>query len=70
MFAEPDAEIDLDVIEPEVWGMVLGTLQKHPGIRAFVLECTDLPPYSEAICRSGLPVLDFITMVNFLHSAI
>jgi hypothetical protein len=45
-------------------------MQKHPGIRAFVLECTDLPPYSEAIRRrSGLPV-DFITMVDFLRSAI
>ena len=71
MFAEPDAEIDLAVIEQEVLGTALGALQKHPGIRAFVLECTDLPPYSEAIRRrSGLPVFDFITMVNFLHSAI
>jgi hypothetical protein len=71
MFAEPDAGIDLDLIEREVLGTALLALEAHPGIRAFVLECTDLPPYSEAIRRqSGLPVFDFITMVNYLHSAI
>lgn len=71
MFAEPKAEIDLAVIEQEVLGTARRALEQHPGIRAFVLECTDLPPYSEAIRRqSGLPVFDFITMVNFLHSAI
>ncbi|MHB1201488.1 MAG: aspartate/glutamate racemase family protein [Polaromonas sp.] len=71
MFAEPDAEIDLDVIEQEVLSTTLRALDAHPGIRAFVLECTDLPPYSAAIRRqSGLPVFDFITMVNYLHSAI
>lgn len=31
MFAEPDAEIDLNVIEQEVLGTALGALQKHPG---------------------------------------
>lgn len=71
MFAEPDAEIDLDVIEQEVLGTARRALDEHPGIRAFALECTDLPPYSAAIRRqSGLPVFDFITMVNYLHSTL
>lgn len=71
MFAEPDAEIDLDKIEQEVLGTALRALNMHPGICAFVLECTDLPPYSAAIRRqSGLPVFDFISMVNYVHSSI
>ncbi|NDP40722.1 MAG: aspartate/glutamate racemase family protein [Rhodoferax sp.] len=71
MFAEPDEAVDLDVIEQEVLGTARRALDAHPGIRAFVLECTDLPPYSAAIRRqSGLPVFDFITMVNYLHSTI
>lgn len=71
MFTEPDAEVDLQVIEQEVLGTALRALEAHPSIRAFVLECTDLPPYSAAIRRrSGLPVFDFITLVNYLHSAI
>ncbi|MDI1246081.1 MAG: aspartate/glutamate racemase family protein [Rhodoferax sp.] len=71
MFTEPDAEVDLAVIEQEILGTARRALDEHPGIRAFVLECTDLPPYSAAIRRqSGLPVFDFITLVNYLHSAI
>ena len=70
MFAEPDAEIDLAAIEQEVVGTALRALARHPGIRAFVLECTDLPPYAAAIRRhSGLPVFDFISMVNYLHAS-
>ena len=70
IFAEPDAEIDLAVIEQEVVGTALRALEQHPRIRAFVLECTDLPPYAAAIRRhSGLPVFDFISMVNYLHSS-
>ncbi len=70
MSTDADAEIDLAVIEQEVLGTALRALEQHPGIRAFVLECTDLPPYSAAIRRhSGLPVFDFISMVNYLHSS-
>jgi len=71
MFAEPDAEIDLAVIEREVLSTALRALEAHPGIRAFVLECTDLPPYAAMIRRhSGLPVFDVISMINYLHSSL
>jgi hypothetical protein len=71
IFCRPDAEIDLSIVEQEVLGAARHAVEAHPAIRAFVLECTDLPPYSAAIRhQSGLPVFDFITMVNYLHSTI
>lgn len=71
IFAAPDADVDIDEIEREVLGTALQALEQHPNIRAFVLECTDLPPFSKAIRRqTGLPVFDFINMVNYLHSAL
>ncbi|MBA2675173.1 aspartate/glutamate racemase family protein [Ramlibacter sp.] len=71
IFAQPDAEVDLAVIEQEILGTVLRALETYPGIRAFVLECTDLPPYAAMIRRrSGLPVFDFISMINLLHSSL
>jgi Asp/Glu/Hydantoin racemase len=71
MFAEPGAEIDLAAIEQEVLGTALRALKRHPGIRAFVLECTDLPPYSAMIRRhSGLPVFDIVSLINYLHSSL
>ena len=44
---------------------------KHPRIRAVLLECTELPPYADAVrAATGLPVLDAITMVDFFHAAV
>ena len=71
IFAEPDAEVDLAAIEREVVGTALRALDEHPRIRAFVLECTDLPPYAATIrARSGLPVFDFISMMNYVHACL
>ncbi len=71
MFAQPDSDVDLAMIEREIMGTALRALKRYPATRAFVLECTDLPPYSAMIRqRSGLPVFDFITMVNYLHSSL
>jgi hypothetical protein len=71
MFTEPDAEVDLAVIEQEVFATTLRAIKEHPGICAFVLECTDLPPYSAMIRRqSGLPVFDVVSMINYLQSSL
>merc|ERR1712165_195256 len=36
-----------------------------PELRAFLMECTELPPYSDAIrAATGLPVYDAITSCN------
>lgn len=44
-------------------------LKKYPQSRAFLLECTELPPYSDAIrFHTGLPVYDSITACHFFIS--
>ena len=38
---------------------------RHPHIDALVLECTNLPPYADALRRhTGLPVWDVVTLLN------
>jgi Asp/Glu/hydantoin racemase len=38
---------------------------RHPDIDTLVLECTNLPPYAEALRRAtGLPVLDIVTLLT------
>lgn len=45
------------------------TLQMHPNIRAFLFECAELPPYSDAVRKAtGLPVFDFVTCAEFFIS--
>lgn len=71
IFSEPELDVDLGIIEREVVDAALSALKAHPGIRAFVMECTDLPPYSSLIRNAtGLPVMDFITMIDHLHTSI
>ena len=41
------------------------SINLYPKSRAFLLECTELPPYADAIrFETGLPVFDAITMCN------
>lgn len=44
---------------------------EHPEVGAILLECSDLPPYAAAIQEaSGLPVFDFITLINWVEQAV
>ena len=43
----------------------------NPEIGAFVLECTDLPPFSRKISETtGLPVFDFVSMMSHVAIAL
>lgn len=42
---------------------------KHIG--AFLLECSDMPPYAADLQKAvNLPVFDFITMINWVHNSV
>lgn len=71
IFRTPDDDVDLKLIEDEVVGVALKAKRRHPEIGAFVLECTDLPPFAQTI-REGTecPVFDIVTMTNYVYQAI
>ncbi len=71
IFIAPGEDVDLDVIRTEVIGTAMKAVEKNPGIGAFIMECTDLPPFSQAIREAtGRPVFDFITLVNYVNKAL
>ncbi|MDR0622645.1 MAG: aspartate/glutamate racemase family protein [Deltaproteobacteria bacterium] len=46
------------------------TVAGDPAIKAVLLECSMLPPYATAVQRAvGLPVFDFVTMIDNFQSA-
>ena len=59
-------KVDTKKVEPGVVKKAMEALEMYPDSRAFLLECTELPPYSDAIrLKTGLPVFDAITGCNF-----
>jgi Asp/Glu/hydantoin racemase len=63
--------VDTDEVEREVVGKALQLKKENPDIGAILLECSVLPPYAEAVQRAtGLPVFDFVTMINYVFSAV
>jgi hypothetical protein len=63
-------KVDTKKVEPGIVKKALATLKEHPEARAFLLECTELPPYSDAIRHAtGIPVFDAITGCDFFISS-
>tara|TARA_Y100000768_G_scaffold386987_1_gene376832 strand:- start:887 stop:1657 length:771 start_codon:yes stop_codon:yes gene_type:complete len=46
------------------------SLVGHPNTKAFLMECTELPCYSDTVRYiSGLPVFDIITLINLFYAS-
>jgi len=63
--------LDSDGIRAEVVKAAEEIVSDHPEIRSLLLECSMMPPYSEAVQQAtGLPVYDFLTMIDYVYSAV
>lgn len=59
------------VVRQEVVQAAKELVAENPDIGAILLECSDMPPYADAVQKAvNLPVYDFTTMINWVHSAI
>ncbi|CCH45858.1 hypothetical protein BN7_5445 [Wickerhamomyces ciferrii] len=60
-------EYDFKAIETEVLEAV-DTLIRNHDIGGIILECTNIPPFKNAIYKkTGLPIWDIITLGNYLY---
>ncbi|SCU82141.1 LAMI_0B09098g1_1 [Lachancea mirantina] len=58
-------------LEAELIDCALKLLEKDQQITAFVLECTQMPPFSTAIGKAtGLPVYDVVTLIDWFYSGL
>jgi Asp/Glu/hydantoin racemase len=63
--------LDVDRAESEVTSACVDAIAKDPSIGAFVLECTNLCPYTEAIKRAtGRPVWDAVSLIKWVHAGV
>lgn len=70
-FITEKVALDLAVAEAEIVEVVSRAVADRPDTGALLLECTNLPPFTEAIKQAtGLPVWDAVTMINWLHAGV
>jgi len=63
--------LDTKVVEAEVVSVARRMVANHQKIQAILLECSLIPPYGAAVQAAvNLPVFDYITMINFVFSAV
>ncbi|WP_126426596.1 aspartate/glutamate racemase family protein [Brevibacillus marinus] len=64
-------ELHADKVEKEVVEAALELVESDPKVKAILLECSVLPPYAAAVQEAvNLPVFDFITMIDYVQSAV
>ena len=64
---------DLDVAAAEADILEAGAelIRRHPDVGAIVLECTNMPPYADALRRAlGRPVFDIYALVTWLRAGV
>lgn len=70
IFSSPNDDIDLAKVESDIINLVT-SMMSQSDIGAFVLECTDLPPFADAIRKvTGRPVFDFVSLTNFVYNSL
>ncbi len=58
-------------IKREALSVAREMVEEEQNVRAILLECSCLPPYARAIQKAiELPVFDYVTMINYVHSAL
>jgi hypothetical protein len=68
---EEDGALDSEKVETEVLAVGRNLIARDPAVRALLLECSLLPPYAAALQEVvGVPVFDYITMINYVFSAV
>jgi hypothetical protein len=63
--------LDSRKIEEEVVSVAGEIVAQDPTVKLILLECSMLPPYAAAVQEAvNLPVFDFVTMINYVFSAV
>merc|ERR1719161_844816 len=63
-------QVDVNFVQPHVVKLTMDMMESNSNIRGVLLECTELPPYADAIrAATGLPVWDAITGCDFYINA-
>ncbi len=64
-------ELDVEKATAEMVRVASRLTTTHPEVGAIVLECTNMPPYAQAVQQAtGLPVFDIVTLTHWVYHAL
>ena len=70
-FLRDGTTLDRDAVERETVEAGRALMSRHPGLDAVVLECTNLPPYKEALQRAlSVPIYDVLDLLRDFRKAL
>jgi Asp/Glu/hydantoin racemase len=70
VFLDGKTTLDVGACRREMRAAALALVTGHPEVAAIVLECTNMPPYADAIREAtGRPVMDAVTMINQVYAS-
>jgi len=68
---EEKGVLNSEGIKQEVIDTTKALISSNKDIGAILFECSDLPPYASAVQKEiNLPVFDYVTMIEYVHSAL
>jgi hypothetical protein len=64
-------DMDVDLARQDILDAGRVLLARHADIGAIVLECTNMPPYANALREAtGLPVFDICSLITWFHAGL
>ncbi len=70
-FIEGKPSLDPEKVRKEMVDAAQRLVHAHPDIGALVLECTNMPPYAQAVqAVMKIPVFDVVTLVRLVHASL
>jgi len=70
-FIEGRPSLDPEKVRKEMVDAAQRLVHAHPEIGALVLECTNMPPYAQAVqAVMKIPVFDVVTLVRLVHASL
>lgn len=70
-FIDETGKLNKQKVESEVVSVANQMIAEVPEVKLLLFECSVLAPYGPAVQQAtGLPIFDFITMINYIYTAV
>lgn len=71
VFLHNETVLNVDLARQDVLAAACQLIDRHPTVGAVLLECTNMPPYSDAVRLAlGLPVYDMVTFIRWFQAGL